>query len=315
MTGARAAIRYLTAEFGTPDVNPSATAAELVIRFGPTSGRRGRYKGTWWRVLAAPPGRGRPLEAAVEVHGPFGYPLIQSLIVEQLIGAAAPGGGAAMVPAAGLLSREGGAVALIGGSGVGKTAISLAALASGWSVLSDDHLLIDAAGAVRGMPRRMRLHGTTLDVVPGTRAALRPSERSRQWLLAVMERLTLGRIRLPNLVPASRFGAFRPDEAVLLGSVVAIERQPGAEPRTTVLERDSVLDLAAEAIAAERIGLRAALGPEWDAHLAEVERAEREILTTAIGRVRLVSTTVPTSWSPAHILDHIAGHLAEISRT
>jgi hypothetical protein len=248
------------------------------------------------------------------VHGPFGYPLIQSLIVEQLIGAVAPGAGLALVPAAGLVPREGGAVALIGGPGVGKTAISLAALGSGWTVLSDDHLLIDAAGTVRGMPRRMRLHGTTLDVLPGTRAALSPAERSRQRLLAALGRLTLGLVRLPNLVSASRFGAFRPDEEVALGSVVVIDRRPGVDPHTTVPGIDAVLDRADDAIAAERIALRRALGPEWDARLATVARAERAILAEALARVRLLSTTVPTSWSPARTLDYLAEQPGGLSR-
>ena len=306
VTGETRGVRHVMAEFGPQEASPSDRVADLAIRFGPTQGRRGHHKATWWRVRAELATLGPPQEATVEVHGLFGYPLVQSLIVEQLIGSIAPARGLAMIPGAGLMTPDGRVVAVLGGSGAGKTAISLAALQAGWTLLSDDHLLIDASGSVRGMPRRMRLHGSTLEVVPGARAALLPAERSRQTQLAALDRLTLGRVRLPNLVPPSRFGTVRPDPAVPIGSVVAIERHPDVGRRTSTPAADAVLDLVADAVARERVALRRALRPAWEEQWTAIEHAEREILARGLSRVRLESLHVPTSWSPTKILEDLA---------
>lgn len=305
VTGDARAIRHLTAEFGLPQALEPDSGVDLRIRFGPTSGVRRRHKGTWWRVAANPPASDAPLDAAIEVHGPFGHSLVQSLIVEQLVGIVAVDRGLVMIPAAGLVAPGQRPIALVGGPGTGKTAASLAALMAGWTVLSDDHLLIDAEGNIRGLPRRMRIHDLTLDVVPGARDALSPKERSRQWQLGAFARASLGQIRLPNLVSAARFGPYRPATPVQLGSLVALQRKADAGPDVSERTVDGMVELLAAGIAQERVDLMRAIGPGWGAHLAEVIDAEGAILRAALSGPRLESLIVPKAWPPARILDRL----------
>jgi hypothetical protein len=306
VTGDARALRHLTAEFGTPLTANPDSSVDLRIRFGSTSGATGRHKGTWWRVEVAAPAGGGPVDAAIEVHGPFGQPLIQSILVEQLIGLVAAGRGVVLIPAAGLVTPDGRAMALVGGAGAGKTAATLAALAAGWTVLSDDHLLIDATGTVRGLPRRMRIHDSTLAVVPGSRGAMTPDERAGQARLAALARFTLGHVRLPNLVAAARFGSYRPAEPVHLESLVTLQRRAAVGPDATARTPADMMELLAADIAGERADLVEVLGPAWDAYIAGVIDAERALLLSALKGLRLASLTVPKAWPPARTLDHLA---------
>jgi hypothetical protein len=203
------------------------------------------------------------------------------------------------------MGPDGHAIVLLGGAGAGKTALMLAALQAGWTVLSDDHLLIDASGIVRGMPRRMRIHDSTLDVVPGARNALFPAERIRQVALSLLRHVTLGQIRLPNLVAAERFGSFQPIAPVPGARIVAIRREAGAEPGTSEAAVDQMLELAVSAVARERAAVLLALGPAWRDHLSDVVLEERAILREAITPLRLETIVVPMTWSPSRTLDHL----------
>lgn len=64
---------------------------------------------------------------------------------------------------AGAVARDGRVVALPAVSGGGKTTLTAALLRDGWEYVSDEALVIDAAGRVRPYPKWLSMHTWTLD--------------------------------------------------------------------------------------------------------------------------------------------------------
>jgi hypothetical protein len=95
--------------------------------------------------------------------------------------------------AAGVIAADGNAYLVVGGTGQGKSTLSLAALASGWGLLADDLVVIrrhEGALEAHGIARSVAVPGDLGAVLPGAVPPV-PGDARGRWDLGV-DRLTRG---------------------------------------------------------------------------------------------------------------------------
>ncbi|MBW3608036.1 MAG: hypothetical protein KY463_06725 [Actinobacteria bacterium] len=236
---------------------------------------RGGHRLAQWRVRVRLDDSAIPVSCRLQVAGPLGLLLVQSMVVEPLLSLATPAAGRVLLPAA-LVECHDGPVLVLGGSGSGKSTLALRALACGRAVAADDQILVAGDGACAGLSRRLRVYHDLPSVVPQAHALLPPAIRRRVWLAGHVNRLSAGRVSPPVavspalLAPArSRPGRdLRPVRAVLLAT---------GRPQAKV-SQDELLTCALELLAEQRVRLLAAgLRPP-----AATIRAEQSILEAAL---------------------------------
>ncbi len=310
-SGTHRRVRHLVEEYGPGvDVDAMSDGADphLAIRFGQVAGRPDRHRLTRWRVRTSAPEVAR-IRVDLELHGLFADALVQSVVTEQLLGLVATSAGRVMVPAAALTTPAGATVLLSGSARAGKSVVALAALAAGWTLLADDHVLLDARGTAQGLPRRMRLHPRSLALVPGSLDRLAPGEHRLLVARAALRRLSLGRVSLPILAAPERFGAVRPADAspLPLAAAAILSRETHlAAPSIEVLESPAMIAATIEQVARDRRRLTRTLGEAWASRLADVAAVESGLLRSAYQGLPSHHLRVPADAPPRTILDALA---------
>jgi hypothetical protein len=305
-SGDAARVGHLRREFGAADAGAPPSQADVEVRFGSTEGSFDRHKGTWWRMAVSSPEQ-VPIALSLNLHGLFADALVQSVVIEQALALAAPLRGFVLLPAAAMRSLDGRTFVVLGSAGAGKTTLALEALVAGWTVLGDDHVLVDRSGRCLGLPRRMRLYPSTIDLVPRAASRLLASERRALGARHVARRLTAGRVRLPALIPPDRFGRVSAAVWEMPDHVVSLDRSMQA---TSVdwapMSTEAAAINALRDIATDRRRLARNLGEPWSERLGRVRDAEREILSDAWRQIPAGHAVVPGSWPPDRILEWLA---------
>lgn len=291
--------RHFAAEYGQgPQLSAPGVmrlrvgvVARLADRRGDAHSFVGGHRLARWRVRAQLGADATFVNCALQVAGPLGLPLVQSMVVEPLLSVATAGAGRVLLPGA-LIDAADGPVLVLGASGTGKSTLALRALAAGRAVAADDQLLVARDGACTGLSRRLRVYGDLPGVVPDAHVLLPVAIRRRVALADLVARLSGGRVSPPVLVSpailapdASRPGRdMRPVRALLLVSGTARARvssdelvgcalgllteqrarlvAAGVRPPAVTLERErAILESALGQLDAERVDIRRAAEP------------------------------------------------------
>ena len=261
-------------------------AAEVVVD---------RYKTVRWRVALSDPA-GPQLRATISLSGgprSFGLSLLQGWLVEPLLSLAAARAGQVLLPAAAIEEGDG-ALALMGGSGSGKTSVSLRALAAGRGIVGDDQFLLDADGLCRRLPRRLRLYSDVPLTAPEAFARLPARARAALRGREVLRRVSRNSARPSLPVDVAALG--RPLAGPLeLRRVVLIERRNDVDDlKTAVTDAEAAVTQALGLLDAQRARLPRAGG--WEEEIAGTRDAERQTLTVAIARLPVEQLTLPAAW-------------------
>jgi hypothetical protein len=308
-SGDAARVHHLVREFGA-GIAGSAGGADLEIRFESTAGQVDHHKATWWR-LAMSAADQSTIRLSLQLHGLFADAMVQSTVIEQALAILAPRHQLSLIPAAAVRSPEGRTIVVLGSAGAGKTTLAMSALVGGWLVLGDDHLLVDRSGRCFGLPRRMRVYPSTVDLLPPAARRLLPSERRALRLRRVTRQLTVGRVGLPVLVPPERFGHTSPAVWTVPDWIVSIRRSVGtASGRWTAASPTEAARSALDAITTDRDRLARVLGEQWNPRLEAVHAAEASILTAGWRGISAARAEVPGSWTPSRTLEWLARETA-----
>jgi|GEM_PF-6730435 len=296
------AARHFAAEYGEgPD---RSVPAVMALRVGLLAGRPGSadmadaahtfvggHRAARWRVRVHVDADAASASCALQVAGPLGLPLVQSMVLEPLLSIVTPAAGRVLLPGA-LIAAKDGPVLLLGPSGVGKSTLALRALAAGRPVAADDQILVAADGACAGLSRRLRVYGDLRRVVPEAHALLHPATRCRVALAGGVTRLTGGRIsplvavspssldphasqpgrdrrpvRALLLVSGGSRGLVGADELVSHALGLLVEQRTrlaaaGVRPPPVTLARETtILESALGQLVAERLDIRRAADP------------------------------------------------------
>ena len=267
-----------------------------------------RYKTLRLRVALSDPAADR-LRAAIALSGrprSFGLSLLQGWLVEPLLSLVAARAGQVLLPAA-AIEESGGVLALMGGSGSGKTSVSVRALAAGRGIVGDDQFLLDADGRCRRLPRRLRLYSDVPLTAPEAFALLPARARAALRGREVLRRLSRGSARPSLPVDAALLG--RPlGGPVELKRLVLIERRTGVDDLTTAeADTDAAVGKALELLDAQRARLPRGAG--WDEQLATVRDAERRTLTAAFAGLAVEQLTLPAAWRAPEAVIRLADAL------
>lgn len=248
-----------------------------------------------------------PIALSLSLRGLFADALVQSVVIEQALALAAPLRGFVLLPAAALRSLDGRTFILLGSAGAGKTTLALEALVAGWTVLGDDHVLVDRSGRCLGLPRRMRVYPSTMDLVPRATSRLLASERRALGARDIARRLTAGRVRLPVLIPPDRFGRISPAVWGMPDHVVSLDRSKDVSSVDWApMSTEAAAGNALRNIATDRRRLATNLGEPWSERLGRVHATERQILRDAWRQIPAGHAVVPRSWPPERILEWLA---------
>jgi hypothetical protein len=293
--GAERALPVLDACFARP---AGASLAAVV---------EGRHKLARWHVSVATNDDDDAIRVRAHVQGPFGLPLVQSLVVEPLIGVAASRHGLAMVPGALLLDGEGAGVLLVGGSGAGKTSLAARAIAAGLDVLADDRAFVDAGGTGSCFVRRMRLYPDIRDTAPRAWAALARGPRARLRAVAALREVSRGRFAPPVAVARRQLGApARPQAGIAVSRIVLLGRHDGSSARIRPASDAAAADEIARRIRDDRAALDVAgLGEQ----LRTRAQADREVLEPAIRAATVQRLDMPLAWPAARAVQRLASEL------
>ncbi len=304
--------RHFRHEYGPPAADSAAPPALDVVfaRSLPDDATvvAGRYKTVRWRVALSDPAE-HPLRAAISLAGrprSFGLSLVQGWFVEALLSLGAARAGQVLLPAAALEDGDG-ALALMGGSGSGKTSVSIRALAAGRGIVGDDQFLLDAEGRCRRLPRRLRLYSdlplTAPDAFGRLPARARAALRGRE----VLRRLSRGSARPSFAVDVALLGRALAGPLELT-RLVLIERQQGLDELKTVdTDPEAAVRQALELLDSQRARLPRAGG--WDETLAEVRDTERRTLTAAFAGLPVERLTLPAAWPAPKAVSRLADAL------
>jgi hypothetical protein len=316
--GPAAVRRHFRREYG-PAAAEDATPPALEVLFGrslPDAAEvvADRYKTVRWRIALSDPGE-TPLRATISLAGrprSFGLSLLQGWFVEPLLSLAAARAGQVLLPAA-AIEEGAGAVALMGGSGSGKTSVALRALAAGRGIVGDDQFLLDADGRCRRLPRRLRLYSDVPLTAPDTFARLPARARAAVRGREALRRMSRGSARPSLPVDAALLG--RPLAGPLeLGRLVLIERRTGlVDVKTTGVDTQTGVGQALELLDAQRARLPRA--SNWNEALAAIRDAERRTLTAVLAGVPVEQLTVPAAWPAPKAVSRIADVLGVDQRT
>jgi hypothetical protein len=265
----------------------------------------GRHKLARWRVrVALQPDGAVGLQA--QVLGPFGLPLVQSLVVEPLIGVAAARHGLALVPGALLAGGDGRGVLLVGGSGAGKTSLAARAVAAGRAVLADDRVFVDAQAGGSSFARRMRLYPDIRQTAPAAWAALAPGARRRLHAVAALRRMSAGRLAPPVAVTRAQLGAADAPRATTIARILLLERDERADAELSDVAADVAVDEIAQHIRDDRARLQ---GTGLGAQLEQLAARERAVLEAAVGAAAVQRMAIPAAWPAARSVQRLAAEL------
>ena len=285
--------------------------ADLDARFARDAARgagpviEGRHKLARWRVRVGLPAGGAVMLRA-QVLGPFGLPLVQSLILEPLIGLAAARRGLTLVPGALLLDGERRGVLLVGGSGAGKTSLAARAVAAGHDVLADDRVFLGTDGSASWFARRMRLYPDIRETAPGAWEALAPAARRRLDGVAAMRHVSAGRFAPPVAVARRELGASRPPARAAVGRIVLLHREDRTSAQLSALAVEAAVDAIAAHIRDDRARLA---GAGLDGELADLALHDRAVLQAAAAVATVQRLAIPVAWPAARSVQHLAAEL------
>ena len=317
--GSRDARRHFCAEYGAAldrGTGPPAIA-DVRVTFGNARDRavaergRGGHKTVGWSVTLGEPAA-HPLTVRIGLSGRprrFALSLVQGFVVEPLVSMAAARAGLVLLPA-GALVVSGGAVILLGRSGVGKTSVVARVLAAGRPALGDDQVLLDGKGAVYPWPRRLRVYPDLRVTAP---AAVRRLPRGRRVALGglgVLRAVTRGWVAPSLALQWRELGAESVPGPVPARRVVVLERSGSADAIVAeALTGDAVGALAREILREQRARFAALAGPRWSTSLAEAEQREQALLAPVLATLPAERWTVPVTWSPATAVGALATRL------
>lgn len=255
----------------------------------------GGHRVARWRARVTAEPRLRWMRCELQVAGPLGLTLAQSMVVEPLLSLVTPAAGRVLLPAA-LIEAGDGMVLVLGRSGSGKSTLAIRALAAGRLVGADDQVLLAADGRCAGLPRRLRVYGDLPGVVPEAHAVLDRGIRRRIALAAAIDRASRGRVSPPALVRpgAVSAAASRPVHDIQPARVVLLGASGGAPPTGEELVGCAVGLLAEQRARLLAAGVRP---PE------ETARRETEILTSALAGMRVTRLDARASSDALRALD------------
>lgn len=301
--GSRTARRHFVEEYGASRVEgQEAGAPDVRVEIGfaarlPADVPAGGHKTVRWAVAVGP--LGGPLTSRVVLAGAprsFGLSLVQGFVVEPLVSIASPRAGHVLLPAA-ALADEDGAIVVLGRSRSGKTSVVARALAAGHLALGDDQVLIDASGAVRSWPRRLRVYPDLRFTAPAAVGALPARKRMRLTALAAAARASGGWVAPSLPLSYGDVGGEAAAGPIPVRRIVVVQRGgSAAKLSASALEASSVGDIAREVLRQQRSRLRAVMGAEADAVLLTVEEQEAAILSQALSNISAEVWTVPQDW-------------------
>lgn len=318
LTGGRPVLGHFDAEYGSHATHGSGDEVELAVAFdAPVPGSTGApmlnggHKSVRWRVVASAPGDG-PLRLAIELSGrplSFALSLVQGYFVEPLLSLAAAARGYVLVPAAAYVG-DGGAVLLMGRSGSGKSSLSARALAAGQTVLGDDQVLLDAAGALYAFPRRMRFYSDIARTAPTAYSSMPSSARAGLRSRRALRTLSRGYIAPPVRLSPRQLGPAPPGEAVALSRVVVVERRSrSGELTAREIPPSEAVSLGLELLEEQRAHLRRFESEAWTAALTHAHASEESTLSASLERVTTERLAVPDAWDSRTAIDALARRL------
>lgn len=313
ISGATLARGYFRREYGEAAAPPSARPQiGLDACFARAAGGapgivvEGRHKLARWHV-GVELGDDGTVALRAHVQGPFGLPLVQSLILEPLMGAVAARRALVLVPGALLLDAEGRGVLLVGGSGAGKTSLAARALAAGRDVLADDRVFLGADAGASRYVRRMRLYPDIRATAPTAWAALAGGGRAKLRAVQLLGRASGGRLAPPVAVTRRELGAPPPPPASAIHRILLLRREEREAARLTTVQPGVAADEMAQRIADDRGALDA---PELGAALRALAQGDRAVLEGATGAVTAQRLEIPLAWPAARSVQRLAEELA-----
>ncbi len=299
--GDGATLRHFNREYGLMAAHGSApTTVEVAFR-GHDPDQRGEavaggYKSMRWRTEFTAPDAA-VLGGCIELAGwprSFARTLVQGYFVEPLISVAAARLGSVLLPAAAFRDQAG-AIVVLGGSGSGKTSLSMHALALGVPVLGDDQVLIEADGTCRAFPRRLRLYTDLRERAPLAYRRLPLRVRLQLGSRRLVRTLSRGAIAPALAVSASVFGQASAPDPAPVRRIVLLERASGpGSLRTEPATAEEAVRLALELLRGQREHVVLAAGNSWRDGLRAVEAGEERLLTVAFGGVSVRRIIVPS---------------------
>lgn len=302
---------YFRREYGEVAAAASTPAQGLDAVFArvpdaqPGAVVEGSHKLARWRVAVVL----RP-DAAVQmraqVQGPFGLPLVQSLILEPLIGVVAGRQALALVPGALLLDGEGRGVLLVGGSGAGKTSLAARAIAAGRDVLADDRVFLDARATASRFARRMRLYPDIRQTAPTAWQALASGARSRLRAAALVRRASAGAFAPPVAVTRQELGAPPPPVSATVGRILLLNREERETAQLTAVSAAAAADEIQHRIRDDRAGLD---GTGLEDELRRLAEHDRAVLEGAVATLTVQRLDIPAAWPAVRSVQRLAAEL------
>lgn len=312
VSGAALARGYFRREYGeAAAARSTATEIGLDACFArPAQGRpgavvAGRHKLARWHARVELRDDGT-VALRAHVRGPFGLPLVQSLILEPLMGVVAARHALALVPGALLLDPEGRGVLLVGGSGAGKTSLAARALAAGRDVLADDRVFLGADAGASRYVRRMRLYPDIRATAPTAWASLAGRARAKLRAVELLGGASGGRFAPPAAVTRAELGAPPPPVGTAIHRILLLRREEREAARLTTVQPGVAADEMAQRIADDRGALDV---PELGGALRALAQDDRGVLEGATGEVTAQRLEIPIAWPAARSVQRLAEEL------
>jgi hypothetical protein len=314
------ALRHFDAEYGEV-ASPQGAEPDVDVRIrfstrleAPTGGALvvGGHKTARWRVALGPPAA-RPLQASIALAGgppSFSLSLVQGYFIEALISVALARAGRVALPSAGFAADGGGATVLLGRSGAGKTTLTARALAAGRTVLSDDQVVLNAAGCVWRYPRRLRFYPDIQQTAPEAWALLEEGTRAALLRRGRVRRLTRGWVAPSLAVPVYEIGATVERDALPLRRLVVVDRSDDAEDMTVTARRAAwVAEQAGLVLADQRARLSRDLGGVWAGALDAALATECRTVAQALDDLPATEIVIPRAWDARRSVDALDSYL------
>jgi hypothetical protein len=313
--GPDAVERHFRQEYGeVADASGGDVAVE--VRFGPlacaTPGRAvivGGHKTARWRVALSAPDV-RPLAATIELRGrplSFATSLVQGYFVEPLVSIASARVGEVLLPSAALAGTDG-ALLLIGRSRSGKSSLAARAIASGWTVIGDDQVFLDARGYCRSFPRRMRFYWDLPQVAPRAYARLPRRMRVELGWRRAMRVVTRGYVRPSLPVSPRAFGQRHPSRPARVERVLVLERSDAVDAVTVIgADLAEVVATAGRLLEQQRERVAAGGDDGWRRAIYAAQRAEADVLRRALLHTGpLDRVLIPGRWDARRAVAELA---------
>jgi hypothetical protein len=231
---------------------------------------------------------------------------VQGYFVEPLLSIAAARTELVLLPSA-AITGDGDALLIVGRSGTGKSSLSVRAAAAGRTVLGDDQVLVDRAGACRSFPRRLRFYSDLRQTAPAAYRRWPASVRRALVLRGVLRMITGGFAAPPVRVPLSVFGGTVPLAPVALARIAVLRRAEAVgDLELRELDADQAVEAAVDVLVAQRVAFAGAGGADWARVLAETIERERTILAAAFSGRPVHEISIPADWSAPRAITALA---------